>query len=357
MIGTETVAHASDATTVVDSETAEKSELGTCPWQLTADGVLHVGSGELPEATKPYSDYVTPFFAIQIREGADQNNLKFKTISFDGKVTTPVNASFLFANFLNDTPQIKNWQNLDTSKSTNFAFMFLSSQQNSIDVSKFDTSNATDMHGMFNGADPVKGYENLDTSKATDVSGMFANYNDNNDNPVSLDLAKLDVDRVNEDKSTTPFGASVAGGFSGMVGGANINSLNIGDWKPQIPLTGMFDGSMSSNLTELTLSPQDDLTGSKLLGPDTTEDKDPAKYTGNWENRQDQYIKHGDPNKKTYSTTDLIGKYNGQLAITENETYQWEPQVTPGNPVTIHYIDQDGKSIQADSQLPGGVRD
>jgi len=45
-IGTEVVAHASDAETVVDSQTAEDSVLGTCPWTLTADGVLHVESGE-----------------------------------------------------------------------------------------------------------------------------------------------------------------------------------------------------------------------------------------------------------------------------------------------------------------------
>ncbi|WP_162254226.1 DUF5776 domain-containing protein [Levilactobacillus parabrevis] len=60
-----------------------------------------------------------------------------------------------------------------------------------------------------------------------------------------------------------------------------------------------------------------------------------------------------DSNKTTYTTAGLISEYNGSTAPAGNQTYQWEPTKTPGNPVTIHYIDQDGKTIQADAQLPG----
>jgi len=349
-MGTEVVAHASDAEKVVDSGT-----LGTCPWTLTADGVLHVKGGELPEAKAKYSgsDPITPFCDIQVREGEDQKNLKFNTISFDEKVTTPEDASFMFASFFTSIPQIKNWQNLDTSKSTNFSFMFYGSGQDTIDVSNFDTHKATNMHGMFSNTNLVEGYENLDTSNVTDMGEMFEGYGDEN-NLSSLNLSNFDVSKVNSNKGTGHFGNSVAGGFSSMFGAANVKSLNIGNWKPNIPLTRMFDGSNMSSISELTVSPQDNLTNSELLGPDTNDTKNPA-YTGEWENANDQYLKPGDSNKTTYSTADLIGKYNGSSTATENETYQWEPKVTPGNPVTIHYIDQDGKMIQPDSQLPGAL--
>lgn len=359
-IGTEVVAHASDATTVVDSQPAKDSILGTCPWKLTADGVLHVGSGELPEATKPSNvgnyNYETPFYYIQVREGGDYNNYEFNTISFDGKVTTPQNASFMFAHFLTNTPpQIKNWQNVDTSNSTNFAFMFLESGQDTVDVSNFDTSKATDMHGMFSSTPLVKGYENLDTSNVTDMSSMFDSYGDE-DNPSSLDLSKFNVSNVTEAESTTEFGGPLQGssGFYRMFNNIQVKSLNIGNWKPNVPLTGMFNGSTMSTVNKLTLSSQDNLTGSELLGPDTNEIKDPD-YTGKWENSNDQYLKPDDSNKTTYTTADLISEYNGSAAPAGNQTYQWEPVVTPGNPVTIHYIAQDGKTIQPDTQLPGAL--
>lgn len=346
-IGTEVVAHASDAK-VVDSGT-----LGTCPWTLTADGVMHVGSGELPEAkpvpqpSGPLGDPVTPFFDIQVREGGDHNKFEFNTISFDGKVATPKNASFMFSQFLISVPQVKNWQNLDTSQSTNFSFMFYNSGLDTIDVSGFDTSKATNMHGMFSQTNLVTGYEKLDTSNVTDMGEMFEGYGDEN-NPSSLDLSDFDVRKVNSDKGIGHFGNSTAGGFSSMFGVANVKSLDIGNWEPSIPLTEMFDGSFQASISKLTLSSKDNLTGSELIGPD----KD-TTYTGKWENSNDQYLRPDDSNKTTYTTAGLISEYNGSTAPAGNQTYQWEPTKTPGNPVTIHYINQDGKMIQADAQLPG----
>ncbi|WP_203638642.1 DUF5776 domain-containing protein [Levilactobacillus wangkuiensis] len=355
-IGTEVVAHASDATTVVDSQTAGDSVLGTCPWTLTADGVLHVESGELPEATKPYSNYETPFYDIQVREGT--NNHAFNTISFDGKVTTPKNASFMFANFLDEVPQVKNWKNVNTSNSTNFAFMFLASGQDTIDVSNFDTSKATDMHGMFSGTPLVEGYENLDTSHVIDMSSMFDNYGDA-DNPSSLDLSKFNVSNVTEAESTNQFGEVIDGssGFYNMFNNIKVKSLNLGDWNPSVPLTNIFEDSNASKVSKLTLSPQDNLTGSALSELDPVNNPDLAGYTGKWENSNDQYLKPDNPSKTTYTSAELISKYNGSTAPAGNQTYQWEPEVTPGNPITIHYIDQDGKTIQPDSQLPGTLGD
>ncbi|WP_125545641.1 DUF5776 domain-containing protein [Levilactobacillus lindianensis] len=357
-IGTEVVAHASDAK-VVDSGT-----LGTCPWNITADGVLHVESGTLPEAYKLWSNMAGPLTSIQIWENGelgengepDHHNFPFQTISFDGQVKTPVNASFLFSELLyngdDGAPQIKNWQNLDTSDSTNFSFMFYDSKQDNVDVSHFNTSKALNMHGMFSGTILGEGYENLNTRKVTDMGEMFREYGD--DNPSSLDLSSFDVSKVNSDKGVAQYGGPVAGGFTDMFAGTNVKNLNIGNWKPNISLAGMFSGSDMSKISKLTLSPQDNLTDSKLLGPDTNATKD-SDYTGKWENSNDQYLKPDDSNKTTYTTAGLISEYNGSTAPAGNQTYQWEPVVTPGNPVTIHYIAQDGKTIQPDTQLPGAL--
>lgn len=348
-IGTEVVAHASDEDKIVDSGT-----LGSCPWTLTADGTLHVQSGELPVAAKLYDNYVTPFCDIQIREGGDHNNLKFNTISFEGKITTPPNASFLFAGFLSATPQIKHWEKLDTSASTNFSYMFFNSNQDKIDVSGLDTKRATNMHGMFSSTNLIEGYKNMDTSNVTDMGEMFENYG-YDDNPASLDLSTFNVDKVNDDKSSNNFGYTVPGGFYRMFGMSNIKSLNIGNWTPKIPLDAMFEGSDVSRISKLTVSSQENLTKSELLGPDTTADKDPDTYTGKWENINDQYLRPNNPDKTTYTTDELTTKYDGSTVAAGDETYQWEPTVTPGNPVTIHYVDQDGKMIQADTQLPGAL--
>ncbi|MFD1456358.1 MucBP domain-containing protein [Levilactobacillus lanxiensis] len=341
-IGTEVVAHASDAETVVDSGT-----LGTCPWTLTADGVMHVKSGELPEAKPQYEggDPVTPFLNIQIQESGAPKENEFNTISLDDKVTTPENASYLFSGILGDetAPQIKNWQNLDTSKSTNFAFMFDASAQNSVDASNLDTSKATDMQGMFSYTKKVTGYENLKTNEVTIMKGMFQGYGDL-DNPSSLDLSSFDVSKVND----------ADGGFSDMFSNSHLKSISLGNWQPQVPLTGIFDGA---DVSQLTLSSKDNLTGSELSDLDPDTDPELTDYTGKWENSNDQYLKPDNPNKTTYTSADLISKYNGSTAPAGNQTYQWEPTVTPGNPITIHYVDQDGKTIQPDSQLPGTLGD
>lgn len=139
-----------------------------------------------------------------------------------------------------------------------------------------------------------------------------------------------------------------------MFGTSYLKSLNLGNWQPK-SLKDIFDGIGYTRMAQLTLSPQDSLEESELMGPDTTpypSDEEAAKYTKKWENIKDQYIK-GD--KTTYTTADLVAMYSPDSSTTPagNETYIWEPTITPGNPVTVHYVDQDGKTIQADKQVPG----
>jgi surface protein len=216
--------------------------------------------------------------------------------------------------------------------------MFRGYNKGVLDVSNFDTSKATNMQGMFLGVKEVTGLEGFKTDQVTDMSFMFYDYGDQTKD-LSLDLSNWNVNNV--------------GNFDQMFGSAYLKSVNLGSWAHEGPLKGIFSGSLTTKTTQLTLSPQDNLKGSGLLGLDNylfPEDK--AKYTGNWENIKDQYSI--DPNKVTYSTDGLITMYSdSSTAPKDNETYIWEPTTTPGNPVTVHYVDQDGKTIQADKQVPG----
>ena len=69
---------------------------------------------------------------------------------------------------------------LDTSEVTNMSGMFSGcSSLTSLDLSKFDTSNVTDMSEMFYGCSSLTGLDlrNFDTSKVTDMNHMFYNCN------------------------------------------------------------------------------------------------------------------------------------------------------------------------------------
>ncbi|MGY5340466.1 MucBP domain-containing protein, partial [Levilactobacillus spicheri] len=59
--------------------------------------------------------------------------------------------------------------------------------------------------------------------------------------------------------------------------------------------------------------------------------------------------------KTAYTSDDLVKLYAGDTRPTAVTTYVWEPLVTLGQPVTIHYVDQRGKSIRATSELSGNV--
>ena len=68
------------------------------------------------------------------------------------------------------------YNGVDTSKSTNMAWMFKDcSGITSLDLSGWDTSNVTDMHSMFEGCSGLTSLDvsNIDTSNLTDMYSMF----------------------------------------------------------------------------------------------------------------------------------------------------------------------------------------
>ena len=138
------------------------------------------------------------------------------TIVADGKISFPKDSSMLFGNLFlsySSTGSTCNVKNItfngaiDTSKVTNMSYMFTqaagmdlcysynpdkTNSMGSLDLTDFDTSNVTNMTGMFQGlrASSVD-LSSFDTSKVTNMSYMFSNYRNN-----ILDLSNFDTNKV-----------------------------------------------------------------------------------------------------------------------------------------------------------------
>lgn len=355
------VAHA--AATVISQGT-----LGSCPWKLTSDGVMHVGEGTLPEAKEtdiPYPDgthgslWSSPFV-----DAMNDFQTVVKTISFDGPIKAPENASYLFYGLNNANsqagsdvgPQIAHLDRLDVSQTENMTEMFSSSGQQTLDVSNFNTSNVKTMRGMFEGNNDltsnIVGLDKFDTSNVTDMGKMFSEIGDGFFN-VTLDLSHFDVSQVNHvtGEKDSPYGDPETG-FDHMfyLNGPKA-TVNLAGWRPQaqVPLDNLI---VETTLAQITLSPDMNLTDSSL--PQSNSD-DTSALTQKWENSRDLYSNASD--KVTY-TLDSISKLYSQGNAdkpTTDETYVWVPEVTPGNPVVVHYVDENGKTIQADQSVPGDL--
>ncbi|MCI2041554.1 MAG: BspA family leucine-rich repeat surface protein [Bacilli bacterium] len=84
---------------------------------------------------------------------------------------------------------------LDTSEVTNMGGMFIGcSSLTNLDVSNFDTSQVTNMEGMFSDCSDLTSLDvrNFDTSKVTDMHGMFGGCR----SLTSLDLTNFDTSKV-----------------------------------------------------------------------------------------------------------------------------------------------------------------
>ena len=148
---------------------------------------------------------------------------KIKAIGFADKVYLPEDSSGLFSNkpgsytlaeFLDtskiDTSKVKNMSNLfflskikeinldtwDTSNVTNMSLMFDSSEAEKLNISNLNTKNVRSMNGMFSNLS-TSGFKDLDlskwdTSNVTDISRMFTlNYSTEKINVSNWDTSKI----------------------------------------------------------------------------------------------------------------------------------------------------------------------
>ena len=121
------------------------------------------------------------------------------TIGGKGGIIANENMTVYFAGFF---PSVFNKVSidlsaLDTSEVTNMSGMFFDcSSLTSLDLSNFDTSQVTNMSGMFSGCSSLTSLDlrNLDTSKVTSMSSMFEYCY----SLTSLDLSSFDTSKVTD---------------------------------------------------------------------------------------------------------------------------------------------------------------
>ena len=175
-------------------------------WEMTADGILTVGSGSISSATIQYNgDYTTvsPF------------PLSVRRIIFTVPVAADSRIDLLFFN-LRYLETIENIQLIDTSSVTTMNHVFwLTPSLTSLDgVSEWDTSNVTDMSGMF---------------RDVGVNSIG----------INLDLARWDVENITD--------------MSRLFEATRLNDLNITSWRTG-NVTDMSSMFASTYLTTLDLS-------------------------------------------------------------------------------------------------------
>ena len=229
---------------------------GSCPWELSADGVLTVHPGEGADA-RPWEDYGKSIKSVSFKAEAGK------------RVVLPADSSGLLANMqLLETADLSG---LDTSKVTDMRSMFaVCKSLKSIDLAGFDTSQVTDMGWMFSACESLASLDlsALDTSKVTSMSFMF------NDcvRLESLDLTPLDTSNVTgmncmfyfctslESLDLTPLDTSKVEDMQNMFAGCrSLATLDLSplDTSSATNMQGLFyscDSLVSLDLTPLDTS-------------------------------------------------------------------------------------------------------
>ena len=242
---------------------------GTCAWNIDSDGnmVIKPTSGDecmLANATSGSSMTYHPY----------RNSIT--SIKFEGRVKTNIGARSLFYNMTNLTEI--DLTGFDTSNATNMQYMFnKASSLTELDLSGFNTSNVTTMDSMFDGASSLTSINlsSFDTSKVIDMHAMFGGTSSlasidishfdtsnvetmrgmfyNSSSLTSLDLSNFDTSKVRTMRSM----------FAGC---SSLESLKIPsfDTSNVTSMYGMF--SRCSSLTSLDLSSFDTSSVTDMYG-------------------------------------------------------------------------------------------
>ncbi|HAO6009621.1 TPA: BspA family leucine-rich repeat surface protein [Listeria monocytogenes] len=180
--------------------------------------------------------------------------------------------------------------------------LFWNSVATSLDLSNLDTSNVTDMSGMFSHCAATSlDVSNFDTSNVTDMEAMFYDCA-----ATSLDLSNFDTSNVTEMRTMFCYSA--------------VTSLDLSNFDTSNAIT--LDMLYASQLQNLTLGSRFQFFGqsANLINPTPT-----AKYTGKWQNVGTGTV---DRPKGSFvgTATELMTQYNGS---TMADTYVWQPVLAP----------------------------
>ena len=144
---------------------------------------------EVADGTK-FADYPSKIAAIS-GGGSSEADTYYEDL-FNQRTTDGTNMSYLFYNSSSSEIDVSR---IDTSKATNMSSMFQNCKKlTSLDVSNFDTSNVTSMTSMFYYCSNLTSLDvsNFDTSKVTTMQNMFYECN----KLTSLDVSNFDTSNV-----------------------------------------------------------------------------------------------------------------------------------------------------------------
>jgi len=271
-------------TTVVRAASVDYSgTLGTCTWQLTADGktlTIDGGSGGvLPEGGPGAGGgrrdgIIQQSICDQLQvSGASYDIAKLRnleTVNLTGKIKTGKSAERLFADFPANSIQeitLNGLDNIDTSDTVNMAGMFNNTRFKSLDLSKFNTKSVTDMSNMFTSSWFLTTLDlsSFDTENVTNMAGMFSTC----PGMQTLDLSSFNTGKVTDmsgmflDDSTlqvlnlssfnTENVATMESMFAGLSGLSQSNSLVFGDEFDTHNVTDMAQMFLGAGLPTLDL--------------------------------------------------------------------------------------------------------
>ena len=157
---------------------------GTAKWDYTQKGedyILHLHAGTLE----------TPGMIRDLNTAFEQ---QLTQIVIDSDVIANPDSAYLFS-YLKNLKTIQGLENLDTSNVTNMSGMFYDCHSLiSLNLRHFNTRNVTDMNSIFENCGNLKSLDlsNFNTSQVANMSWMF----DGCSNLTSLDLSNFNTSRV-----------------------------------------------------------------------------------------------------------------------------------------------------------------
>ena len=170
-----------------DVQAAATGTNGTCSWEIDYSGVLTIRPTNGTEGTlSSYTSGNGPWYSYRAQ---------IKKVVVEPGVKAGAGCHGLFYSFSNCTEM--SLSNLDTSNVTNMSGMFDGCYSlTNLDVSRFDTGNLTSMKNMFSGCSNLTSLDvsGLDTSKVTDMSYMF----DSCSGLTSLNVSGFDTSNVTD---------------------------------------------------------------------------------------------------------------------------------------------------------------
>jgi surface protein len=259
--------------------------IGTAHWILYEDGRVEVGDGEIyTQIYLPsWYDYKDKIYSIIFIEpiiaGPSLHGLFYglhNVTTIDG--LTNINTSNVtdMSGMFRYTSSLKSLDlsNFDTSNVTTMSYMFSdASSLKSLDLSNFDTSNVTDMSYMFNDASSLEGLSlsSFNTARVTNMGYMFRG---------ASSLESLDLSNFN-----TALVTSMASMFSdasslGSLDLSNFNTARVTNMGSMFSYTSSLENLELSNFNTASVTDMDSMfAGTRSLTSLDLSSFDTAKVT------------------------------------------------------------------------------